>query len=130
MWKRALRAVLSLGVLAGCGGGGSGSSSGGGCPSSGTVGISATGFSTRSVCVEASGHLIYSNTDTVAHTVNSSTSAGCAGVLNATIAAASSDDISLPNVNGACDFFDTAHAGDPAFIGTITTVGGSTGGGY
>jgi hypothetical protein len=131
MWKRALPALLALGVFAGCGGGGSsGSASGGGCPSSGTVHITSTGFSTRSICVEASGHFIYANGDTVAHTVTSTTSAGCAGVLTATIDPAATDTISLPSVNGSCDFVDEAHPGDPAFIGTLTTTGAATGGGY
>jgi hypothetical protein len=129
MWKRALPAVLLLGVGSGCGAGGSGSSSGAGCPSSETVDILSTGFSTKSVCVAAAGHLVFANMDSVTHTVNSSTPA-CAATLDSTIAAGTNHSIALPNVNGTCGFFDTAHPGDPAFIGTLTAVGGSTGGGY
>jgi hypothetical protein len=80
------------------------------------------------VCVAAAGHLIFANQDSVAHTVNGT--GPCNPLLNSTIAPGTNDPIQLPNANGTCGFFDTAHVGDPAFIGTLTSTGGPTGGGY
>ena len=122
---------MAAAALASCGGDAPAAGAGGGTCTPGTtagITITATGVSPKAVCVLPAGTVRFTNSDTVAHTVQSV--GGCTQLDLGPIAPAGSATATFP-IEALCSFRDAAAPTSVAFQGTVAvTVAPATGGGY
>ncbi len=124
--KAAIGGVVLAAVLGGCGGGGS-SGGGGTCTprTTATVTVGAGGFTPKAVCVLPTGTVTFTNSDTVAHDIESGMS--CTQLNLGSIPAGGTRNVSFPSTE-TCSFFDAAHSTDAAFQGVVAVSTSTTGG--
>jgi plastocyanin len=130
-------AWLALGgaavLLGACGGGGSGSSGGatGTCTprQSATITIQASGVSPTAVCVLPNGTVTFTNSDAVAHDIEST--AACAELDLGSIAPQQSKTTLAFETAGTCTFHDQTNPSNASFQGTVAVSSApTTGPGY
>lgn len=117
--------VLLLGA---CGGGGE-EPGGGSCTPgpSAAIGITSAGVAPKAVCVLPAGTVTFTNNDSVAHDIESTS---CTELALGSIAPAASAPATFPAAK-VCSFHDTTKPGNAAFEGTVAvTTGPATGPGY
>lgn len=117
--------AMASALLGGCGA--SSSSGSGTCTpgSTASVAITSTGFSPKAVCVLPGGSVTFTNTDSVAHDVESGQV--CTQLNLGPIDAGQSRTVTFPTAE-TCTFADAAHTSDAAFQGTVAVSSGTTSG--
>ncbi len=117
--------VVALAFLAGCGGSGGGGSGSCAPGATATVKVGSAGFSPKAVCVLPAGSVTFTNTDTVAHDIESGMV--CLELNLGPIPAGQSATATFPTAQ-TCSFFDAAHSTDAAFEGTVAVTSGTVSG--
>lgn len=124
--------LAAAGLAVGCGGGGGGGGGGGSgsCTpgASASISITAGGVTPKAVCVLPSGTVTVTNSDAVAHDIESGGS--CTELNLGSIAAGAQRTVTLPTTE-VCSFHDAGNPSNAAFQGTVAvTSAPASGPGY